>query len=274
MVIQQPQVAATGSPATTPAVESDDATTAAVQPQTVIVPRRPASLRVLRPPTRRQRDELEDLIDDIFGPPIDESPGRFDAGLVVVGLGLAAWAVVGDGPSLTLPIGITAIVLGLALPVRAMLRWFRTHAVGLRRHVAEPGIPLDASHPATQALIGAYARLLQSSSTRTARYPEQAVAAGHSGVMEVSRLLEGRPPGTPAEIRLVLTRTAALNALTDQMLRPDGRLPGPTPNHAPARVPGTPSPPLQTPVQSPSMAPRAPVPPHPRYRDGRSGRRQ
>ena len=274
MDIQQSQAAALGNPATTSAVESDDAMTAGVQPQTVIVPRRPASLRVLQPPTRRQRDELEDLVDDIFGPPIDESPGRFDAGLVVVGLGLAAWAVVGDGPSLTLPIGITAIVLGLALPVRTMLRWFRTHAVGLRRRVVEPGMPLDASHPATQALIAAHARLLQSSSTRTARNPELAVAAGHSGVIEVGRLLEGRPPSTPAEIRLVWTRTAELHALTDQMLRPDDRRPGPTANHAPARLPGVPSPPLQTPVQSPSMPPRAPVPPHPRYRDGRSGRRQ
>jgi hypothetical protein len=92
-------------------------------------------------------------------------------------------------------------------------------------------------------------------------------------VMEVSRLLEGRPPSTPAEIRLVLTRTAELHALTDQMLRPDDRRPWPRASHAPAQVPGTPSTPLQAPVQSPSMLPRAPVPPHPGYRDGRSGRR-
>ena len=274
MISQQSEAAATGRPATTPAVESEHATTASVQPQTVIVPRRPAALRVPQPPTRRQRHELEDLVDDIFGPPIDESPGRFDAGLVLVGLGLAAWTVVGDGPSLTLPIGMTAIVLGLALPVRAMLRWFRSQAVGLRRRVVEPGIPLDASHPATLALIDAHARLLQSSTTRTARKPELAIAAGHSSVIEVSRLLEGRPPSTPAEIRLVSTRTAALHALTDQMLRPDDRRPGPIADHAPARVPGPPSPPLRTPVQSPSMPPRAPAPPHPGYRDGKSGRRQ
>jgi hypothetical protein len=109
---------------------------------------------------------------------------------------------------------------------------------------------------------------------RAARNPELAVAAGHSGVIEVSRLLEGRPPSTPEEILLVSSRTAALHALTDQMLRPDDRRPGPTANHAPARVPGTPAPPPQTRVQSPSMPPRAPAPPHPGYRDGGSGRRQ
>ena len=115
-----------------------DASAAAVRPRTVVVPRRPGSLREYQPRSRRRRDELDDLIDELFGPTTDEKPGRFDAGLAVVGLSLAAWAIILGGPRVALWIGISAIVLGLALPARAVLRRFDlSRSGGLRRRTID-----------------------------------------------------------------------------------------------------------------------------------------
>ena len=190
----------------------------------VVVPRRPGLLRAYEAAPQRPRDELDDFIDGLFGATTDEKPGRFDAGLVVVGLLLAAWAVVLGGPAPALWFGIAAIVLGLALPVRAALRkygWSRTG--GLRRRIIDGGCRLDASQPATVALIDAYAHLIQMSCLQGTGDPKRAVTAGHMAVVEVAAYLDGQPPETPARNRFVSIRTDAIEALTRQMMRSHDR---------------------------------------------------
>jgi hypothetical protein len=186
----------------------------------VIVPRRPGLLREFRAKPGRPRDELDDFIDELFGATTDEKPGLFDAGLIIVGLVLAAWAVILGGPSIALWFGIASFVLGLALPVRAALRrygWSRSG--GLRRRIIDGGLLLDASHPATVALIDAYAHLIQMSCLQGTGDPKRAVAAGHSAVVEVATDLDGQAPGSPAKIRFVAMRQEAIEALTRQMMR-------------------------------------------------------
>src|SRR4029078_12719494 len=61
----------------------------------VLVPHVPGPL--LRPASARQRDELDDLVDDLFGEPDERGPSAVDAVLVVAGLGLTAWAAL-SGP--------------------------------------------------------------------------------------------------------------------------------------------------------------------------------
>jgi hypothetical protein len=217
---QETRAEAWSSLGTAPAVGSADAPKAVVHPRTVIVPRRPGFLREYQPRSRRPRDELDDLIDKLFGPSTDEKPGRFDAGLAVVGLILAAWAIILGGPSVALWIGIAATVLGLALPARALLRRLDSSpSGGFRRRIVDGGLPLDASQPATLALIGAYARLMQMSRMQGTGNPKQALLAGHAAVVEVARRLDGQAPDTPAKVRFVSMRTGALEALTHQMLR-------------------------------------------------------
>ena len=247
---------------------------AAAQPRIVLVPRRPGSLHERQPGSPRQPDELDDLIDGIFGPPTDERPGRFDAGLVGLGLGLTAWAAIADGPSLMLLVGIASIVLGLALPARMLIGRFDACVAGLRRRMVERGTALDASHPATLALVDAHARLLQASGMRSARNPERTVAVGHAAVREVTRILEGKPPDTPTKTRLVWMRTAALEALTDQLLWPEDRRPARAASRSSARAPATPSPSRNIPVQSAWLPPRTHGPPPPRCRPNRPGRSQ
>jgi hypothetical protein len=231
---QETRAEARSSPASTPVVRSADALEASTHPRTVIVPLRPGSLREYEPRSERPRDELDDLIAELFGPETDERPGLFDAGLAVAGLSLATWAIVLGGPSVALWAGIAAIVLGLALPARAVLRRFgRAPSGGPRRRTGDQGFPLDASHPATLALIDAHARLMQVSSMKGRGHPDQVVSAGHEAVVEVARRLAGQPPDTPEKVRLVSMWTDALEALTQRVLRSDASGTHPTPRRSP-----------------------------------------
>jgi hypothetical protein len=186
----------------------------------VIVPRRPGLLREYKARPGRPRDELDEFIDELFGATTEEKPGPFDVGLVVVGLVLAAWAVVLGGPSVALWLGIAALVLGLALPVRAGLRRFGwSRSSGLRRRIIDGGLLLDASTPATVALIDAYAHLIQMSCLQGTGNPKRSVAAGHKAVVEVATYLGGEAPESPSKIRFVELRREAIEALTRQMMR-------------------------------------------------------
>src|SRR5215217_8285620 len=55
----------------------------------LVVPRHPGSL--LRLDAVATADELDQLIDEVFGPTTDERPGVFDAVLLVGGIALGAW---------------------------------------------------------------------------------------------------------------------------------------------------------------------------------------
>ena len=80
MANQEMRTEARSSLGTVPAVGSADASKAADHSRTVIVPRRPGPLRQYQPRSPRPRDELDELIDELFGPTTNEKPGRFDAG--------------------------------------------------------------------------------------------------------------------------------------------------------------------------------------------------
>ena len=190
----------------------------------VAVPRRPSLLREYEAAPRRQRDELDEFIDELFGATIEEQPGRFDALLVIVGLVLIAWAAILGGPAPALWLGIAGIVLGVALPLRALLRRYgSSRSGGLRRRLLDGGLLLDASHPATIALIDAYAHLIQMSCLQGTGDPKRAVTAGHMAVVETATYLDGRPPESPAKIRFVNVRTEAIEALSRQMMRSHDR---------------------------------------------------
>ena len=59
----------------------------------VIVPRGPGPILRLKSPTRPD-DELDELIDEMFGETTDEQPGRLDIVLLDGGIALAIWGVV------------------------------------------------------------------------------------------------------------------------------------------------------------------------------------
>ena len=59
----------------------------------IIVPREPGPMLRPRSPTRPD-DELDELIDEMFGETTDEQPGRLDLVLLAGGIALAIWGVV------------------------------------------------------------------------------------------------------------------------------------------------------------------------------------
>ncbi|HEY3140550.1 MAG TPA: hypothetical protein VGJ86_05450 [Acidimicrobiales bacterium] len=174
----------------------------------VVVPRRPGAL--LRPDTPREtraRDDLDDLIDEVF-PDTDEGPGWFDAGLVVAGAAALSWAVVTGKSAVLALVGAGLVGLGVVLPLRAV--WNRAAQRRARRRrtaLLDRGVPLDTSDPVVAELVAAFDRLV-------ALEPELGLAAAHGAVMDVASLLQGRPPSTTRQHEYIATRTATIDRLT------------------------------------------------------------
>jgi len=125
--------------------------------QIVVVPRTPGPLRVLDDAGAARGDDLDMMIDEVFGPSTDEGPGLFDVVLVVGGIALVAWSWVSGGAGPWFIIGITAIVLGVALPARSIVRATREQRIVRRqRRVLRTGHALDASDATVGALVGSY----------------------------------------------------------------------------------------------------------------------
>ncbi|HEX8582233.1 MAG TPA: hypothetical protein VF640_07885 [Acidimicrobiales bacterium] len=172
-------------------------------PELVVVPPAPGPL--VRPDGARRRDELDDLVDELF-PDSDEGPGWFDGVLVAGGGGLTAWGALAGGPAIALALGPVALALGCVLPARAMWRAGRRRR---REATLGRGLPLDAADPSTARLVAAYERLLAAAGGQRA----DAVAAGHGALSEVASLLRGRPPSSERERSYVAERAAAIEDL-------------------------------------------------------------
>lgn len=187
--------------------------------QIVVVPRTPGSLRVLDVGRAAKGDELDEIIDEVFGPSTDEGPGLFDVMLVASGVALLAWSwLSGGGPWFI--IGVTAIVLGVALPARSLLRATRERRIVQRqRRVLRAGHALDASDRTVGALVGSYDSLQQAATLPGVPAASAAVEAGHAALLEVASLLDGRPPLSEEERDYVERRTRAIRDLTAQIVR-------------------------------------------------------
>lgn len=185
----------------------------------LVVPREPGPLRDLSA-LERPRDELDGAIDDVFGPTTDERPGLFDLALLVIGVALFGWAWLNPGSTVLLILGIGAILLAVALPARDALQAVGARRVARRRRAAiGQGYALDASAPATAALVDAYGELLQATGVGGPLPVEEARAAGYLAVVECAVLLAGRSPVATAEIRYVERRTEAIRDLSADLLR-------------------------------------------------------
>lgn len=203
----------------------------------VVVPHRPGPL--LWPERRRrqrQRDDLDDLIDDLF-PEVDERPGWADAVLVLVGASLLTWRALGDPPVAVTVVGVIALLLGCTLPVRTAWRRSRQRRDRVRwNDLLTRGVALDGSSPAARRLVDAYEELLSlTTGPRGGTLDRSAVAAAHAALLEVASLLAGRAPRSDREVAYVSVRVRALDELVSVLRESHGTADD---AHAPRALPG------------------------------------
>lgn len=197
----------------------------------VIVPRGPGPILRPRSPSRPE-DELDELIDEMFGQTTDEQPGRLDVVLLVGGVVIAIWGVITASLGVVLLAGLL-ILLGAALPARSALRaYHRRRLAAERRRAAAEGHPLDVSDPSVAALVDAYEQLCSIAERSTSDLAQPSVLAAHLAVAEAAVMLEGRPPVGEADRRYVEVRTAAITEVAlglatsprhDDRLQPRGQ---------------------------------------------------
>ncbi len=210
----------TGHDARQSGEDEDRSANGSPERQIVVVPRTPGPLRVLDDVGAARGDDLDVIIDEVFGPSTDEGPGLFDVVLVGGGIALVLWSWLTGGAGPWFIIGIVAIVLGVALPARSIVRAARERRiVRRRRRVLRAGHALDASDATVGALVGSYDSLQHAASLPGVPVSSAALEAGHAALLEVASLLDGRPPLSDEEREYVERRTRAIRDLTAQIVR-------------------------------------------------------
>lgn len=196
--------------------------------QLVVVPAQPGPL-IRFASHSREADELDELIEELFGAADDERPGLFDIGLLLIGVTAVGWAAFGGGPTVVLVLGLLAIGLGLILPIRLVWRTLRQRGIDRRRQaLLSRGVPLRLGHPVTDELAQAYDNVVGVA----ALVPEHGGAAlrlAHVALVESATLLEGSVPATAKEQEYVARRAAAVIRLASAL---DSRRAGPEPDRA------------------------------------------
>lgn len=199
----------------------DGAAAASGRGRFVLVPRSPGPVIDLDGP-ERVPDEIDELIDELFGPDPGDRPGRTDVMLLVIGLALLLSGLFWVHSTSATVIGALLVFLGLVLPGRSM--WRRAGSWrGERRRLSlsRRGHVLNAAHPATAALVRAYADLLVAMAPGTPLAGEAASAA-HLALIESATLVGEEGPKTPEETAYVERRVSAIRGLVTELERHRG----------------------------------------------------
>jgi hypothetical protein len=181
----------------------------------VVVPDAPGPLKAV--PGARTPDEVDALLDELFGPDDDRGPGVADAVLatgggaaVIAGLVLSAPVVIG--------LGAGAVVLGSILPTRSLWR-----QVGHRRLAAEreavlgSGVALRVSPGPVAALVAAHGDLFTLVDGHPDAVGPEERAAAHAAVADVAIVLGGGVPTGPDEVAFVAESAEALASLVERL---------------------------------------------------------
>jgi hypothetical protein len=186
----------------------------------VVVPARPGPLTRLDG-LAGTRDEIDELLDDVFGAPDDGGAGPLDAVLLLGGAAAVIAGLTSLVPGWVLAAGAIAFVLGAVLPLRTF--WRRAgdarRAARLRSAIGS-GTVLRTDHPAVAELVAAHDRCVAAAAGSAAERRVQVAAVTHAAVAEVASLLAGRPVVLAAEVGYVQERTRALDAVTAALAAP------------------------------------------------------
>lgn len=186
----------------------------------VVVPMRPGALVRMRD-LEHSRDEIDDVLDDVFGTPDDRGPGIADAVLLAGGLGAVVVGQAGSaGTGVTLA-GVAAVALGAVLPIRS--GWRRIRSARRSRRLASflgDGKLLRVDSRLVAQLLEAHEGVLGAASGLATTERASAHEVAHSAVLEVASVLDGRLPIGPKETEYVSARIDALNLLKSAIVDP------------------------------------------------------
>lgn len=184
----------------------------------VVVPARPGPL--LRPSDRsgRQRDDLDELIDELL-PDVDEGPGPFDVALAAIGVGLLVTGLA-TGATWMVVLGVLGAALGAVLPVRWVWRRSRSAQAGrATRALTDRGTVMAVDGIEVHDLISAHDALWSVAEGLTPAATIAVQGAAHQAVAEAAALLAGSAPATAEERAYVSERTRAMQDLLSDTRR-------------------------------------------------------
>lgn len=186
----------------------------------VVVPARPGPIVRLQD-LERSPDDVDELLDDVFGEPDERGPGPVDAVLVVGGLGAIIGGQAASLPTIVTVGGAAAVVLGAILPLRSLGRRLGSARRAARvKSLLGDGMLLRTDHAAVEQLLKANQQLA-SVAAALAESPQARVQqVAHSAVIEVASLLDGRRPVEQVEIDYIAARTRALTDLAAAVADP------------------------------------------------------
>jgi hypothetical protein len=178
----------------------------------LVVPQQPGPL-VVPEASEAGRSELDDLMDELFGPDVEGGPGRFDVALLIGGLILVAAGMFWFASSAVVVVGVVAMLLGAILPVRTGWRALNARRAARRRRAAfAGGLPLNVGHPLTRSIADSYEQLLREIEATQLSVKVEAGTAAHAAVVEVATLLRGATP-TKDDEAYVQKRLDGISAL-------------------------------------------------------------
>lgn len=179
----------------------------------VYVPRQPGVLISIPVPAKRS-DEIDEVLDDVFGEDDDSGPSATDALLVAAGAGaIGVGQLAHLAPAVTV-IGVGLIGLGAILPIRSGARRMRH-----RRHrsrtaaVIGDGIALRQDDPTLARIAQMHDQIHEASKRLMPDIQVRFASVAHALVEEVATLLAGELPVGSVEVEYVKVRAQALAEL-------------------------------------------------------------
>jgi hypothetical protein len=186
----------------------------------VVVPARPGPV-VRLADAAATPDDIDGVLDELFGEEDERGPGAVDAVLVTGGVGAIVAAQVVDWPTIVTVLGALAAVLGAILPVRAVARRLGEGRRGARvRAVIGDGHLLRRDHPATERLLREHDAVIERATRLVEPARTRVLSVAHASLTEVATLLVGRSPTTDEERAYVAARSDALRELAATLADP------------------------------------------------------
>lgn len=181
----------------------------------VVVPARPG-LPVSLQALERGHDEIDDMLDDVFGAPDERGPGIVDAVLVAGGLAALLAGLSDAASTFVTVLGIAAVLLGAVLPIRSL--WWR---FGSARRSARlgtllgDGVLLRIDDSGIQNLVAVHQRLMAASAALAPVLRARVQEVAHAALLEVASLFGRHVPVTQVDRLYVTDRLRALQKLQD-----------------------------------------------------------